>query len=468
MFLVISFVFCSRQELINYYTDLYRVAEKRKESIEKTITTLKSAILDPDCLISSSKSSETSFFSLDGDRSEENFHDADADANNQGDQPEILNPPKIDEDYQLINKKRYLSKELGVLPVETVEQINKPVLSEAQKNKIKVLGTEFGIDYVAPPRVARKITQCEINRNLVMGTSDWLPQKTIDIPKKTTTNHETSNSKTTNQAQLLKQDMVLDVAIGQPPTPMSVDSTPLSELTIKSVPTTTETQITDEGGPFDVKEPEYVMSKSFSFDSRQQSDVFSKRITLNQVSGVSSNCLMLFLKRSMSIPLMTQSKIVDNELLKLIFNDLEYLKHLGNLRAYFFLQDGEFGRNITENLFEKLYEAQSPVELINLRTLQNLVFDALSLGKNEEFRGVSFKINCLPKMFNLGDPDVLDCLSLTYNIGWPLNIVLPADTLGKYDEVFKYLLKVNRISWVLKKIFLVSRHFFVFFFVYFL
>jgi hypothetical protein len=31
------------------------------------------------------------------------------------------------------------------------------------------------------------------------------------------------------------------------------------------------------------------------------------------------------------------------------------------------------------------------------------------------------------------------------------------DTIAKYDEVFKYLLKLNRISWVLKKIFLVSR-----------
>lgn len=75
---------------------------------------------------------------------------------------------------------------------------------------------------------------------------------------------------------------------------------------------------------------------------------------------------------SVSIPLQTQLKLANNEVLKHFVEELNYLKHLESLRDYFFLQDGEFGRNITENLFERLYSANFPLELINCRTLQHL------------------------------------------------------------------------------------------------
>jgi len=117
--------------------------------------------------------------------------------------------------------------------------------------------------------------------------------------------------------------------------------------------------------------------------------------------------------------------------------------------------DGEFGRNITEGLFEKLYDANFPMELINCHTLQVLVYKALDYSTKfqENSDCLSFRINNLPKIFDLGDPDVLDCISLTYKTGWPLNILLPSDTISRYDEVFKFLLKLHRISWVLQNIF---------------
>ncbi|XP_030746020.1 gamma-tubulin complex component 6-like, partial [Sitophilus oryzae] len=210
------------------------------------------------------------------------------------------------------------------------------------------------------------------------------------------------------------------------PVPMSVDSTPLSDLPVLATP------LSDY--PRSVTPSSMFLSVETKMDSLPNTADVQKRL----------------------IPLLTQLKLANNEILKYFIEELKYLKHLESLRSYFFLQDGEFGRNITENLFEKLYNANFPLELINCRTLQHLVFSALDNSSRfqENSNYLSFKINSLPKCFDLGDPDVLDCLSLTYKVKWPLNILLPSDTVSKYDQVFKFLVKLNRVSWVLKKIFL--------------
>lgn len=339
-------------------------------------------------------------------------------------------------------------------------------LTDAQRNKLKVMSSEFGIDI--KPTLKKSLTQCEINRNHVLGSSNVFQSLKLDNVNYLNRNflHTDESEKKIKKSASLSLDFVKSDV----PVPMSVDTTPVSESTtskfalsvergdFESIPTTAETQATDEGFIFEgASEATYIPIKR-NFSDSLQHKVFSKRVTLEEASGLSTNCLKLFLHESISIPLETQTKLVDSELLKYFVNDLHYLEHLNSLRDYFFLQDGEFGRNITETLFEKLYDVHFPIELINCHTLQNLVFGALQMSNKLQENSVclSFKINSLPKRFHLGDPDVLDCLSLTYKVKWPLNILLPADTIGKYDEVFKYLLKLNRISWILKRILLVS------------
>lgn len=90
------------------------------------------------------------------------------------------------------------------------------------------------------------------------------------------------------------------------------------------------------------------------------------------------------------------------------------------------------------------------------------MFDALdnsSKFQEENSKHLSFKINSLPKCFDLGDPDVLDCLSLTYKVDWPVNVLLPSEAVSKYDQVFKFVIKLNRVSWVLKRMFWVRLSF---------
>ncbi|KAJ8913230.1 hypothetical protein NQ315_016173 [Exocentrus adspersus] len=527
-------------KMVEYYTQLFEIAEERRSKIENHIKKIKSIHIEQspsdrpepveakiqenhalenetgtDDTVNTtnekSNSSTESFYSLSDtpnktDDEQEKIHSSNsmdiinANTNSVGDTNsnagvEVVyeaNPAQqaID-NFELARKIKHkvMTEEMGIDYCQGIEK--KPVndntcavLTAAQKNKLKVLSSEFGIVTMRPEtiRTDRLTTALLINRNKVMGISDCFQYHPLDNEIFLNKNEENITKSTTmlkkSKSLLLDFDKLNTKSSKSEldkPVPMSVDSTPLSDLPhslvttpstmflsvdtnhVESIPTTAETQQTDEGFNFGPREndsvvPIYLNRKESSYEKF----VFSKRVTPAEVAGVSTNCLKLFLNESVQIPLVTQMKLVNNELLRYFINDLDYLQHLESLRNYFFLQDGEFGRNITENLFNKLYNAKLPRELINCRTLQDVVFGAMDRSNKDQGNShcLSFKINSLPKCFDLGNPDVLDCLSLTYKVNWPLNILLPLDAVGKYDEVFKYLLKLNRVSWVLKKIFL--------------
>lgn len=64
---------------------------------------------------------------------------------------------------------------------------------------------------------------------------------------------------------------------------------------------------------------------------------------------------------------------------------------------------------------------------------------------------MSFIVSDVPEKFELTSPDVLNNLSLSYRISWPLNLILNPETLEQYANIFKYLVRVRRISWILEK-----------------
>ena len=253
--------------------------------------------------------------------------------------------------------------------------------------------------------------------------------------------------------------------------PMSIDSTPCTEghwatpnmitstESLQSQITTATTNFTDDGFVFTEIEDKArtPLPLLLSGDAFLKKVVISKRVSIEDASEASKNCPKFPIERSIMIPLCAQFKLVNSQLLKYFVNELQYLVHVNSLEDYFFLMDGEFGRNITEGLFEKLCGTNFPTDLINCQSLQKLVQEAMnsSIKLRENPSCLSFKVNNLPRRFDLMDPDVLDCLSLTYKVNWPLNILLPVDMIAKYEEIFRFLLKIHRMSWVLKKIFMV-------------
>ncbi|XP_063828941.1 uncharacterized protein LOC135078272 [Ostrinia nubilalis] len=158
------------------------------------------------------------------------------------------------------------------------------------------------------------------------------------------------------------------------------------------------------------------------------------------------------LQRSVMLPLTYQLEIVNNSILTYFLVNLDMYEHLRSLKDYFFLMDGEFSRSICHNLFSKLTKTLNPQELLNFATLHNILDKALgsSISHVHKFsENLSFTITESPLSFQHSSPDVLQCLSLTYAVCWPLNIILSQEALLRYAKVFQFLLKMRRIFWVL-------------------
>ncbi|XP_022826638.1 gamma-tubulin complex component 6 [Spodoptera litura] len=172
-----------------------------------------------------------------------------------------------------------------------------------------------------------------------------------------------------------------------------------------------------------------------------------QKITCDNIATLTA-CL----QRSVMLPLTYQLEVVNNSILTYFLVNLDMYEHMRSLKDYFFLMDGEFSRSICHNLFTKLVKTLNPQELLNFGTLHSILDKALgsSISHVHKFsENLSFTITESPLSFQHSSPDVLQCLSLTYTVSWPLNIILSQEALLRYAKVFQFLIKMRRIFWVL-------------------
>ncbi|XP_063538725.1 uncharacterized protein LOC134747975 [Cydia strobilella] len=173
----------------------------------------------------------------------------------------------------------------------------------------------------------------------------------------------------------------------------------------------------------------------------------TEQITCDNIATLTA-CL----QRSVMLPLTYQLEVVNNAILTHFLVNLDMYEHLRSLKDYFFLMDGEFSSSICKNLFTKLTKTLNPQELLNFSTLHNILDKALgsSITHVSKFsENLSFTITESPLSFQHTSPDVLQCLSLTYAVSWPLNIIMSQDALLRYAKVFQFLIKMRRIFWTL-------------------
>ncbi|XP_011296440.2 uncharacterized protein LOC101895064 isoform X2 [Musca domestica] len=161
-----------------------------------------------------------------------------------------------------------------------------------------------------------------------------------------------------------------------------------------------------------------------------------------------------FLQKSVVIPMSTHLELINNEVMRMFLHDLKVLDHFRSLRNYFFMMDGEFGSIICDGIIGKLETGAKPEKLLNYQILHSILDTALGAsitGKDKNAENLSFIVSDVPEKFELTSPDVLNNLSLSYRISWPLNLILNPETLEQYANIFKYLVRVRRISWILEK-----------------
>lgn len=186
--------------------------------------------------------------------------------------------------------------------------------------------------------------------------------------------------------------------------------------------------------------------------------------SLNDLRSLNVANITEFLQQSFTIPLRAHLELLNNEILKIFFNDIDILGHFVSLRKYFFMMDGEFACNISEGILSKLHLIRKPSELLNSNVLHSILENALHssiIGNDKNAEKLSFSIPNLPDKFDMASPNMLKDLHLTYQVDWPLNLLLSNETIEHYGNVFQHLLKLRRITWQLDQCFYVSKFLFL-------
>ena len=180
----------------------------------------------------------------------------------------------------------------------------------------------------------------------------------------------------------------------------------------------------------------------------------SSSLTIADVEMLDDTSLRVYLEKSVVIPLRVQSRLANAAIIKYLLYEKKMLSHLHSLRSFYFLLNGEFAKSLTNSLYKRLYEISTPIELFRSATLTNILETALNSSLSSTYANselLSLSAAEIPEALCVSDPEFLNCLCLNYKIAWPLNIILDDRVMLQYSRVFKFLLMVGRVLYVLQE-----------------
>lgn len=356
-----------------------------------------------------------------------------------------------------------MSSEFDIQPTEIIEmpKIIAPTdMTELQRNRLRVMREEYNRS-PSPPRFPRVNLNLDLDRvknkrkvleseyNIITGLSTNTPMSTdsdvtpfrendlLDVP-----DHKDIHE--------MKKFGIPDTALLNEPTPDSALNT--AALIVKDgfkFPTDSKVSVAKKPNLFLT-----LMMMDTDEDDIKSSPSSSKNISLSEYSDIKMITFTKRLQASIVIPLSTQLKILNNEIFKIFLCDLKILNHFRSLRHFYFLMDGEFGSNICDGLISRLEQGAIPKELFNFHSLNMILENALgssASGDDSNADRVSFNVNTIPEKFDLTTADAFGDLSLCYQVKWPLNLIINSEVLDHYATIFRYLLKVRRMSWILEE-----------------
>ncbi|XP_075526175.1 gamma-tubulin complex component 6 isoform X3 [Dermacentor variabilis] len=165
--------------------------------------------------------------------------------------------------------------------------------------------------------------------------------------------------------------------------------------------------------------------------------------------------LEIAMKRSLLPPLIAQMKLLNRVCVSYLVIELRLYDHLEALTNYFCFQDGEFGQALCDAICHKLKSPmRSPAEFFNPRTLNWILSQALSSslhGESAEAANLNLDACSIPFVIPPGQ-NIMNCLSMSYKVEWPLNVVITRACLLRYNKIFRFLLSLRQALWALSDI----------------
>ncbi|XP_015749218.1 PREDICTED: gamma-tubulin complex component 6-like [Acropora digitifera] len=172
--------------------------------------------------------------------------------------------------------------------------------------------------------------------------------------------------------------------------------------------------------------------------------------------------LPVLLQRSVMAPVLAQVSLVNSAIVAYFIDDLQINKHFNLFKKLLFMEDGEFSLSLSNQLFEKLTSGISPRDMCSATVLNGIVGKALQSSVYSEItehaQHIAFALKTLPDIFKQNEMGTLDFLELRYTVEWPLNIVITEKSIVKYNKIFSFMLRLKRLSWVLRDVWFHLKH----------
>lgn len=328
------------------------------------------------------------------------------------------------------NKLKVMSHEFGMIETKPAPKMNVQGcdnMTDLQRNRLKVLSHEYFVESAAPIKAPMSLDLLKVQPS----------QKHLDSPMSVTSDHFSNESEELHDSQQIDQES-------------------------KSPKDDVETDKSHSAGD----EVELEMLRAFE-EAIEKNQTTFMGINLNDISTLSSTsssyehirttdtmALSRYLQQSLMVPVKSYMEILNNETLKMFVQDLDIQSHFKSLRNYFLMMNGEFSSSICHLLFSRLEIGAKPAELLNYESLHAILDSALSQTRYDiNIDRLSFIVNNIPEKFELHSPAVFNMLTMSYELDWPLNLILNPETMEQYKAIFNYLLKLKRIGWTLEECF---------------
>lgn len=312
-------------------------------------------------------------------------------------------------------------------------------MTELQRNRQKVLSHEFGFEEIEDVKHNPQEKKGKLSLELLKPE---FSKQNLESPMSTTSDHFNSE----NNESLEKST--------SPPSSSSSSSDVALNSENVVVAAVDDDDKLDMFKAFEVA-IEMNQNKFMGIKLNEPTDHDSNMSTSTEITKMDTVVLSQYLQMSLTLPLNAYMEILNNETLKMYIKDLDILSHFKSLRNYFLLMNGEFCSCICHQVFSKIENGMKPAELLNYQSLHMILDHALSSSRyyDSNTENLSFIVQNIPEKFEINSPSILSMLTLSYQLEWPLSLILNPETMDKYRAIFNYLIKLKRITWILEQCF---------------
>lgn len=317
-------------------------------------------------------------------------------------------------------------------------KVQRENMTELQRNRQKVLSHEFGFEEIEDVKNNPREKKGKMSLELLKPD---ISKQNLESPMSTTSDHFNSeNNESLEKSASSSSDLV-----------------PNSENEKIVAAAAVDDDDEDKLDMFKAFEEAIKMNqnKFMGIKLNESLDHDSHMSTSIEITKMDTVALSQYLQMSLTLPLNAYMEILNNETLKMYIKDLDILSHFKSLRNYFLLMNGEFCSCICHEMFSKIEKGMKPAELLNYQSLHMILDHALSSSRyyDPNTENLSFIVQNIPEKFEINSPSILNMLTLSYQLEWPLSLILNPETMDKYRAIFNYLIKLKRITWILEQCF---------------